>query len=137
MQCNELEQILEQQADGPLPDVATAHINGCDTCRALTADLEAIHTVAIELGTDQPAPPEHVWIALRNQLEAEGIIHDPALAPQSVKRGWWFAFQRPELASAFLFLVLIAAGLASYMGNSAQMAGHLTVPRQIEFRQAI
>src|ERR1700686_311850 len=111
MQCNELEQILEQQADGPLPEVATAHINGCNACRALTADLEAIHTVAMALGGEEIAPPEHVWITLRNQLEAEGIIHDPALAPQSVKRGWWFAFQRPELAGAFLSLVLLPAVL--------------------------
>ena len=135
MQCNEWEQILEQQTDGPLPEVATAHIRGCDACRALTADLEAIHTVAIELRGEEITPAEHVWITLRNQLEAEGIIHDPAPAPQSVKRGWWFAFQRPELAGAFLSMVLIAAGLISFMGNSTQMAGHLTVPAQIEFKQ--
>ena len=84
MQCNEWEQILEQQTDGPLPEVATAHIKGCDACRALTADLEAIHTVAIELRGEEITPAEHVWITLRNQLEAEGIIHDPAPAPQSV-----------------------------------------------------
>jgi hypothetical protein len=135
MQCNELEQILEQQADGPLPEVATAHINGCDACRALTADLEAIHTLAIELRGEEAVPPERVWITLRNQLEAEGIIHDPLPAPQRVKHGWWFTFQRPELAGAFLALVLVAAGLISYMGNSTQMAGHLTVPAQIEFKQ--
>ena len=135
MQCNEWEQILEQQTDGPLPEVATAHIKDCDACRALTADLEAIHTVAIELRGEEITPAEHVWITLRNQLEAEGIIHDPATAPQSVKRGWWLAFQRPELAGAFLSMVLIAAGLISFMGNSTQMAGHLTVPAQIEFKQ--
>ena len=135
MQCNEWEQILEQQTDGPLPEVATAHIKGCDACRALTADLEAIQIVAIELRGEEITPAEHVWIALRNQLEAEGIIHDPAPAPQSVKRGWWLAFQRPELAGAFLCMVLIAAGLISFMGNSTQMAGHLTVPAQIEFKQ--
>jgi hypothetical protein len=135
MQCNELEQILEQQTDGPLPEVATAHIKGCDACRTLTADLEAIHTVAIELRGEEITPAEHVWIALRNQLEAEGIIHDPTPAPQSVKRGWWFAFQRPELAGAFLCMVLIAAGLISFMGNSTQMAGHLTLPALIEFKQ--
>ena len=135
MQCNEWEQILEQQTDGPLPEVATAHIKGCDACRTLAADLEAIHTVAIELRGEEITPAEHVWITLRNQLEAEGIIHDPAKAPQSVKRGWWLAFQRPELAGAFLSMVLIAAGLISFMGNSTQMAGHLTVPAQIEFKQ--
>ncbi len=57
MKCNELEQILEQQADGPLPEPASAHINGCAACRALAADLEAIHALAIELGTEEVSPP--------------------------------------------------------------------------------
>src|SRR6266699_5243310 len=135
MQCNELEQILERQADGPLPELATAHITGCVTCRSLTADLDAIHTVAIELGAQEIAPPEHVWIALRNQLEAEGIIHEPLPAIQSVKHGWWYAFQRPALAGAFLSLVVVAAGMISLMDNSTQPAGHLTVSPQLEFKQ--
>jgi hypothetical protein len=63
-----------------------------------------------------------VWISLRHQLEAEGIIRQPRLAPRSVKAGWWFAFQRPAVAGAFLSLVLIAAGLISYMGDSTQVA---------------
>jgi hypothetical protein len=133
MQCNQLEQILEQQADGPLPEPAAAHINGCEACRALTADLEAIHDAVIELGGEGIAPPEHVWVALRSQLEAEGIIHVPSPAPQSVKHGWWFVLQRPALAGAFLSLVLVAAGLVSYMGNSTQMAIH----PQFEFKQDV
>jgi hypothetical protein len=130
MQCNELEQILERQADGPLPEVATAHINGCAICRSLTADLEAIHGVAIELGAEEIAPPERVWITLRNQLEAEGLIHEPLPAYESTKPVWWFAFQRPALAGAFLSLVLVAAGMISIMGNSTPTAGHLTVSPQ-------
>jgi hypothetical protein len=124
MQCNQLEQILEQQADGPLPDLAVAHISACEACRALTADLDAIHNAAVELGAEAIAPPEHLWITLRNQLEAEGIIYEPRPAPQGVKHGWWFAFQRPELAGAFLSLVLVAAGLIGYSRNSTQMAVH-------------
>jgi hypothetical protein len=131
MQCNQLEQILEQQADGPLPEPAVAHINACEVCRGLTADLDAIHDAVTELGAEGIAPPEHVWIALRNQLEAEGIIREPRSAPQSVKHGWWFAFQRPALAGAFLALALVAAGLISYMGNSTQMAVH----PQLDFKQ--
>ena len=73
MQCNELEQILEQHSDGPLPELANSHMNGCEACRALAADLEAIHIVAAGLGAEEIAPPEHIWITLRNQLEAEGI----------------------------------------------------------------
>jgi len=130
MQCNELEQILEQRADGPLPDLATAHMNGCDTCRALAADLEAIHTAAIELGAEEIAPPEQVWITLRNQLEAEGIIHEPPPALQSAKHGWWIAFQRPAVAGAFLSLVLLAAGMISTLGNSTQIAVHPNLPPQ-------
>ena len=132
MQCNELEQILERQADGALSERATAHINGCANCRSLTADLEAIHAAAFDLGAEEFAPPEHVWITLRNQLEAEGIIHEPLLAHESAKPGWWFAFQRPALAGAFLSIVLVAAGMISMMDNSMPLAVHLTVSPQLE-----
>jgi hypothetical protein len=124
MQCHQLEQILEQQADGPLPEPAVAHISGCKACRALTADLEAIHDAVLQLGAEGIAPPEHVWISLRNQLEAEGIIRELGATPQSAEHGWWFAFQRPALAGAFLSLVLAAAGLISYTGDSAQNGSH-------------
>jgi hypothetical protein len=118
MHCNELEQILEQHADGPLPGPATSHMTGCEACRALAADLEAIHTVAVGLGVEEIAPPEHVWLSLRNQ-------------------GWWFVFQRAELAGAFLCLVLIAAGMISTMGNSTQMAVHPTIPPQEQAASAV
>jgi hypothetical protein len=130
MQCNELEQILEQHTDGPLPDLAAAHMSGCEACRALAGDLEAIHTAAIELGAEEIAPHEHVWITLRNRLEAEGIIHEPTPALQSATRGWWFAFQHPAVAGAFLSLVLVAAGMISIMGNSPQTPTHPTIPQQ-------
>jgi hypothetical protein len=133
MQCNQLEQILEQQADGPLPDLAVAHINACGACRALTADLNAIHNAVAELGAEGIAPPERLWVTLRNQLEAEGIIHDPRRAPQGLQHGWWLTLQRPALAGAFLSLVLVAAGLISYMGNSTQMAVH----PEFEFKQTV
>jgi hypothetical protein len=124
MQCNQLEQILEQQADEPLPNLAVAHIDACEVCRALTADLDALHNAVAELGAEGIAPPERLWVTLRNQLEAEGIIHEARPALQGLPHGWWLAFQRPALAGAFLSLVLVAAGLISYMGNSTQMAVH-------------
>jgi len=137
MLCNKLEQILEQHADGPLPEPATSHMTGCEACRALAADLEAIHTVAVGLGVEEIAPPEHVWLSLRNQLEAEGIIHEAAPAVQSAKHGWWFAFQRPALAGAFLSFVLVAAGMIITLGNSTQMAVHPTVPPQQQEASAV
>jgi hypothetical protein len=136
MQCNELGQIIEQQADGPLPELATAHINSCEACRALTLDLAAIHAVAMELSAEDIAPPEHLWTALRNQLEAEGIIRDSSPVRESIHRAWWIAVQHPALAGAFLSLILVAAGMISTMGNPAQTVGRLTVAPQLELQQA-
>ena len=89
MQCDQFEQIFEQQDDGALPKPALAHMEDCEACRALSADLGAIHDVAMELGAEGIAPPEHVWISLRNQLEAEGLIHDPQAGPQRTSAQPW------------------------------------------------
>jgi hypothetical protein len=135
MQCNELERILEQQADGPLPELATAHLKGCEACRALSADLAAIQVAALELGADEIAPPEHLWISLRNQLEAEGIIRESSRARERVHHGWWIAFQRPALAGPFLVLLLAAAGMIASMGGpTTQTAGRLSVAPQLELQ---
>ncbi len=98
MQCDQFEKILEQQEDdGRLPKPALDHIDACEACRALSADLDAIHGMAVEMGSEEIAPPERVWIALRNQLEAEGVIRDfeheaqpRHLRPQDTHGGWLF-----------------------------------------------
>lgn len=125
MQCGQFEQILEQQDDGALPKPALAHLEACEACRALSADFGAIHDMALELGAEEIAPPERVWISLRNQLEAERLIHDAQVAPRSASHasyGWWAVFQRPAVAGAFLGLVLAAAATVSYLSNFPQPA---------------
>jgi hypothetical protein len=128
MQCNQFERFLEQQdAAEPLPEPALAHIDICELCRALTADLAAIREAAMGMDAEGIAPPEHIWISLRNQLEAEGIIHEPntGVATEAAQGiGWWSVLQRPALAGAFLALILVAATSISYQGNSTQMAVH-------------
>src|ERR1700685_3281058 len=112
MQCEQFEQLLEQQDEGALPKPALAHLETCEACRGLSADFSAIHDMALEVGGDEIAPPERVWISLRNQLEAERLILDPQAAPRSAhpaSPGWWSIFQRPAFAGAFLGLVLAAA----------------------------
>ena len=123
MQCEQFEQMLEQQEPGALPKPALAHLETCAACRALSADFSAIHEVALELGAEDIAPPERVWISLRNQLEAERLIHDPQEAPQSASQsgpGWWASLQRPALAGAFLGLVLAAGSALGYLSNAPQ-----------------
>ena len=118
MQCNEFELVLEQ-ADA-LPADAAAHRNECGRCRAMVSDLDAIHAVARQMAAEETETPERIWVSLRAQLEAEGLLRTPAEAPPSA--GWlerWFGvLPRPALAGAFLSVVLAAAvllGLQSYL----------------------
>jgi hypothetical protein len=127
MQCEQFEQILEQQDALALPEPALAHLEGCEACRSLSADLSAIHDLALELGAEEMAPPERVWVSLRNQLEAEGLIHDAAEsslafrdARNDSRSAWWTVFQRPAVAGAFLGLVLASASIVGYLSNFAQ-----------------
>ena len=72
--------------------------------------------------------PERVWVSLRNQLEAEGLIRGAQTAPQAAShgsRGWWAVFQRPAVAGAFLALVLAAASTVGYLSNFSQTAAHV------------
>ena len=136
MQCEQFEQILEQQDAGSLPEPALAHLESCETCRALSADFAAIHEMALKLDAEDIAPPERVWIALRNQLEAEGLIHDAPATPLDsgeVSHGWWTVFQRPAVAGAFLGLVLAAASAVGYLSNFA----HTAVDSQLTPEQVV
>jgi len=122
MQCEQFEQILEQQGEDALPKPALTHLESCEVCRALSADIGAIRDLALELGNEGIAPPERVWISLRNQLEAEGLIHDESAVPQgasSVPPRWWAVFQRPAFAGAFLGIVIAAASTVGYLSNFA------------------
>src|ERR1700683_1808252 len=135
MQCEQFEQILEQHDQGGLPKAELAHMETCEACRALSADFDAIHDMGLELGHDGVAPPERLWISLRNQLVAEGLISGSPEVPRSasaVAPGWWPVFQRPALAGAFLGLVLAAASTVSFWSHIPQTAvdSQLTIQQE-------
>jgi len=116
-QCAQFERMLEEQPDGPLPALATAHMNRCTDCRLLWSDLEAIRTAGMEWGSEEVAPPQHLWTSLRVQMESEGLIQSrPAGA------GWWAtwfgAAPRWALAGASISLLLIAGMLATFQANA-------------------
>lgn len=117
IQCAQFERLLEEQPDGPLPAPAAAHMNDCNDCRLLWSDLEAIRTAGVEWGSEEVAPPEHLWVSLRIEMESEGLIRRrPAQA------GWWASWfgsaPRWALAGASVSLLLLAAMLASYQSNA-------------------
>src|SRR5689334_9994569 len=109
-QCAQFERMLEEQPDRPLSAAASAHIEGCDDCRALWSDMEAIHTAGMEWGSEEVEPPAYLWISLRQQLELEGLIREKS-AQQSWLSGWFGVAPRWSLAGASVCLLLIAAML--------------------------
>src|SRR5215468_10393807 len=87
MQCRDIEFILENEGLLPLPEAVRAHAASCSSCRSLVDDLSAIVAVAEQLPAEVE-PPTRVWVALRNQLEVEGIIKNPVYPPVEALSSW-------------------------------------------------
>ena len=81
MQCRDIEAVLENEGFLPLPERVRAHAASCAACSNLIADFSAILSAAETLPAEVE-PPTRVWVAVRNQLEAEGIIKSPAAAAE-------------------------------------------------------
>jgi hypothetical protein len=156
MQCAQFEQAIEEQPDGPLPAAASLHLEACSNCRGLWNDLDVIRATSSAWGAEEPVPSQRIWIALRAQLEAEGLIHAPIHDPVHAPRpaGWLAALfgasggsaPRLSLAGACLALLLVAGaltsmridpGLGSFSADRAS-GGVLSIvnPTAIPFRAA-
>jgi gas vesicle protein len=123
MRCKEVEEVLEQQGLESLPEAARKHAADCPACNNLLADLTEIVAVARELPAEV-APPDRVWISLRAQLEAEGLIKQPSVPVE--RSPWWsrlrdFSSNR-ALIGATVGLLLAAA--------AAQIYRHPATPAQ-------
>jgi hypothetical protein len=124
MQCSEFDNLLEQEPDLPLSNTAAAHLDTCSNCRIIWHDLAAIRTAGLDWGADEPTPPPSMWIALRAQLESEGLIREQR-SPNEHSNSWfsemfggpWLGWaSRPALAGASLSVLLVAASLVSVQG---------------------
>ena len=124
MQCKELEAVLEQEGLSPLPIDAREHLAGCIACQNFLADLSAIVVTAKQFPAEA-APPDRIWISLRAQLEAEGVIKDQNPAAVLEETSWW------ESLSAFLSpraLAAVGAGVFLIAG-SLYLMEHFGQPR--------
>jgi len=79
MQCEDFEQVIEERGFAELPEAAQAHAAGCPSCTALVEDFSAILAAAREIPAEVE-PPARVWVALKAQLEAEGMIRQLPIA---------------------------------------------------------
>jgi hypothetical protein len=113
MQCKEFASVLEQQGLSPLPDAAQEHLAECLACQDFLADLDAIVATASELPAEVD-PPQRIWVSLRAQLEAEGLVKEPVLALSDSSANWleglraWFTVRRLAAAGVGLSLAIAA-----------------------------
>jgi hypothetical protein len=114
MQCKDVELVLEQEGLEPLPEEARAHLAECRECRNYIADLTSLVDAAKKLPAEI-TPPDRVWIALRAQLEEEGIIKAPAEILPVEQPSWWQSinafFSNRVLATAMVGILIVAAAV--------------------------
>jgi hypothetical protein len=123
MQCRDVEAVIEQDGLAPLPQAVNSHLAQCLECRNYIADLTSIVGVARKMPREI-TPPDRIWIALRAQLETEGIIREPAYEPPLERSSWWRGlgdlFRSRALAtSTVALLILFAAVLQLRNDNGA------------------
>src|SRR6516164_5379187 len=114
MQCRGVEEGLEHEGLAPLPETVRGHLASCRQCQAYIADLETIVSAAQEL-PGEVEPPSRLWVALRTQLEWEGIINKPATpTPRAEPVSWWSRFSQrfPARALATLTVGAVLAAAA-------------------------
>lgn len=76
MNCEHYREAILELVDGTLGPVRRAelqtHLDRCDDCRALLADLQKIRAAAGSL--DPVAPPDHVWMQIAGRLRQDGRV---------------------------------------------------------------
>lgn len=87
MQCKEFSNAIEQQGLSPLTPAAQDHLSSCSSCQDFFADLSSVVAAAHELPAEAD-PPQRVWVSLRAQLEAEGLIKEPSVVTTEFSSGW-------------------------------------------------
>jgi hypothetical protein len=128
MRCDELQAVLADDELNALSPEARQHLAGCSACRDLLADFSTIVHAAKSIPVEVN-PPERIWVALRAQLEAEGIIREPEAAEElATAKPWWSGFAqffRPRALATASVGILVVAGsiyLIEQKSNTPQVA---------------
>ena len=109
MFCNQHTEAIQELADGTIGPVRRAalqtHLDQCDDCRALAADLQKIRTAASSLGAVRP--PDRAWLQIAGRLRQEGRISEHQRA------------RRNMAVLAIAASLLIAVGASLYLLGTA------------------
>ena len=100
--CERYYNAINELVDGTLGPLRRSelelHLEGCDGCRALAADLQAIARSAAALPPLDP--PAGVWAAIAGRLQAEGRVQPPPA--RATRRGSYTVL---ALAAALLLAI--------------------------------
>jgi len=119
-----------------LPTVAQEHLASCSACQDFYADLGSIVALAGELPAESD-PPQRVWVSLRAQLEAEGLIKEPLVVTANSSSDWlqnlraWFTPRSLATVGAGLALA-VAAFLQLHKPNTPVAAPALVAKQQLQ-----
>lgn len=81
----ELSAFLDHTLETDARAQVSAHLEGCETCRALLADLERIRDAAHSLGPI--TPPDHIWLEIAGRIRLEqNERHTPRPITAPVRR---------------------------------------------------
>ena len=113
MYCNQYKDAILELADGTLGPVRRAelqtHLDTCEACRALAADLHKIRAAAPTL--EPMVPPARVWQSIATQLRNDGRV-----APAPLAR------TRSVAVLAIAASLVLAVGASLYMLRSYNAA---------------
>lgn len=114
MDCSQFLEHISEWVEGQEVPGARDHSRTCANCRGLAEDLGTIRLSGATLLEADTEPSSRVWLAIRAQLEREGLIR-PGSTTSLERPGWLssiFSFvPRPVFASAYV-CALVALGFA-------------------------
>ena len=127
--CERYRESIHELVDGTIGPIRRAelqqHLDSCDACRALVADLEFVRDSAADLG--ELAPPDGVWLQVAGRLRQEGRVAPlPAIARAAPRR---YAAILAIAAALILtigasMLVLLRTDAPAPEGTAATAAGN-------------
>jgi anti-sigma factor RsiW len=126
MSCQQYLNSIQELVDGSLGAIRRAeleqHLDQCESCRALLADLERIRDAAGALPELQP--PDRVWLQLAGRLRQEGRINPAAVPPRARRSSvaWLAIAAALVIAAGSAVLLLIPRGTPPAAPQSATTA---------------
>jgi anti-sigma factor RsiW len=153
MACSQYLNSIHEAVDGTIGSIRQAelarHLDTCEACRALLADLERIRDAAAAL----PAldAPDGAWLQIAGRLRQEGRITETAATPAARRQyvGWLAAAAAVMLAVASAVMIVMnrtapepapqtaAAPSGATDGRSVEVVQNEVDAAQAQFEKAI